>query len=880
MFSTTRLPLPKDTESEAVGPKQATEETIEPALSAEDVLADVDTWLQYVSSSSTHQQHDSDTPSRPELPSLFQFVSSGANEAAVVGLFLQRSDQQQQLLKSFTDFHVYTEKASMLPLLFLSRMVAKGEVREALVSVGIVDRLKETLLLLADKIDTLSATEKRSLFANYISPVLAILSALGNDHNTNFTTLRPLVTDTACVQAFARVFAACFDVGLLMAIRNTIRAAARLARASPDGQTAEDFVSITQFPALPVAYFKEGGKHAFTLARLLTDSYSSSDAVAHILNQTPAVLGCVLEGLQDENAFNAKSAAAALWNGSNSRSGSQAILPSASMLLDIFVKAEAGSGVWKGLYGAMGNLCRYLNDQGLAYLRELKIHEIFHPLMHSKNARDRPSQAACIVANLIGHIENHPLLKANEDVIQLMHTALQKAWANESFEGGSSEPWEPLQGLASLSVNDSNKSIIADLCLDTILEILESTKPKDDLTDKFAIKVIANLAVTNALGGQKERILTMFRHMANHAPTTEGRWDAARAIFRIEKLNAMSSRPLTRTVSVQPAKKEDLPRTMVATNKVTNTHSAGEDAAGRKKKKAMKQVASVPEEEEPELAGAFMGTKNPRPTAAASMSPPPPLLAPTQSAGERGHVMLSYPWRHQSFMLELRSWLEQDGFKVWMDIDDMSGSVLESMSTGVEKADVIVLCLCEAYKTSTPCRTEGEYAYKLGKPIVPVRPEVYMADGWLGALCGNLLYVDFSNDDEAYKVRQQQMLIQQICRYTAPAKAIEGVPTEAPQEDTEKLAYWRQRALDAEAKLKDMTQRSVRPDPQPLPQPEKPLQQQGQESSTTLQSQFLEVHDQQIQEQTHLLMNALTNIERQVQELRQQQEGQCKCTIS
>ena len=69
--------------------------------------------------------------------------------------------------------------------------------------------------------------------------------------------------------------------------------------------------------------------------------------------------------------------------------------------------------------------------------------------------------------------------------------------------------------------------------------------------------------------------------------------------------------------------------------------------------------------------------------------------------------MLSYPWKYQSFMLRVRSALEEGGFRVWMDVDEVAGSILESMSTGVEKADVIVVCLCEAYKTSTACRTEG-----------------------------------------------------------------------------------------------------------------------------------------------------------------------------
>ena len=44
---------------------------------------------------------------------------------------------------------------------------------------------------------------------------------------------------------------------------------------------------------------------------------------------------------------------------------------------------------------------------------------------------------------------------------------------------------------------------------------------------------------------------------------------------------------------------------------------------------------------------------------------------------------------------------------------------------------------------------EGEYAFKLRKPIVPLRVEVkYLPDGWLGALVGNSLFFDISTPDK------------------------------------------------------------------------------------------------------------------------------------
>jgi hypothetical protein len=106
--------------------------------------------------------------------------------------------------------------------------------------------------------------------------------------------------------------------------------------------------------------------------------------------------------------------------------------------------------------------------------------------------------------------------------------------------------------------------------------------------------------------------------------------------------------------------------------------------------------------------------------------------------------MLSYPWAHQQTMLMVKQWLVEAGYKVWMDVDQMQGSILEAMAGAVEDSACVVVCMCSEYKESNACRTEGEYAYRLNKPIIPIRPVDYTAQGWLGALLGNKLYFDFS----------------------------------------------------------------------------------------------------------------------------------------
>ena len=86
-----------------------------------------------------------------------------------------------------------------------------------------------------------------------------------------------------------------------------------------------------------------------------------------------------------------------------------------------------------------------------------------------------------------------------------------------------------------------------------------------------------------------------------------------------------------------------------------------------------------------------------------------------------GHVMLSYPWKYQDLFLWIKHYLETQGFCVWMDVDHMSASVLEAMAGAVEGAKVVLYCLSSAYKESEACRTEGEYAYNLRKPMIPIK---------------------------------------------------------------------------------------------------------------------------------------------------------------
>ena len=108
------------------------------------------------------------------------------------------------------------------------------------------------------------------------------------------------------------------------------------------------------------------------------------------------------------------------------------------------------------------------------------------------------------------------------------------------------------------------------------------------------------------------------------------------------------------------------------------------------------------------------------------------------------HVMISYQWDSQEVLVEVKNRLQASGYRVWMDLEQMGGSTLETMAKAVENSSVVLVCVSERYKESPNCRSEAEYTYKLGKDIIPLMMQSnYKPDGWLGMLLGTKFWIDF-----------------------------------------------------------------------------------------------------------------------------------------
>eukprot|EP01047_Picozoa_sp_COSAG01_P073196 COSAG01_NODE_11859_length_1846_cov_2.024614_1_plen_103_part_00 len=94
----------------------------------------------------------------------------------------------------------------------------------------------------------------------------------------------------------------------------------------------------------------------------------------------------------------------------------------------------------------------------------------------------------------------------------------------------------------------------------------------------------------------------------------------------------------------------------------------------------------------------------------------------------------------------------------------MKGSTVEAMADAVEGAAKMCYGISNAYKESTNCRLEAQYAFQQKKDMVPLMMEErYSPSGWLGMLLGVRLWYGFCGlvleSEEAFKGK-----IDELCR--------------------------------------------------------------------------------------------------------------------
>ena len=68
-------------------------------------------------------------------------------------------------------------------------------------------------------------------------------------------------------------------------------------------------------------------------------------------------------------------------------------------------------------------------------------------------------------------------------------------------------------------------------------------------------------------------------------------------------------------------------------------------------------------------------------------------------------VMVSYSWGSQETVLKIRDQLREAGLSYWIDVEQMSGSIVVAMSAAVENCSVFLMCYSEGYSQSRSCKS-------------------------------------------------------------------------------------------------------------------------------------------------------------------------------
>ena len=150
------------------------------------------------------------------------------------------------------------------------------------------------------------------------------------------------------------------------------------------------------------------------------------------------------------------------------------------------------------------------------------------------------------------------------------------------------------------------------------------------------------------------------------------------------------------------------------------------------------------------------------------------------------HIMISYNSTSRDLCMKIKKNLEKANYKVWIDVENIHGSSLNSMAQAVEESWCVLVCVTEKYRQSVFCRAEAQYTFKLEKPFVPLIMEKNYGSvgGWLGLVIGDKIFVDYikhSFDESMRRLIFELEKIQQHINITSsPLLKNTSAPTPGP----------------------------------------------------------------------------------------------------
>ncbi|CAF2481889.1 unnamed protein product [Rotaria sp. Silwood2] len=110
--------------------------------------------------------------------------------------------------------------------------------------------------------------------------------------------------------------------------------------------------------------------------------------------------------------------------------------------------------------------------------------------------------------------------------------------------------------------------------------------------------------------------------------------------------------------------------------------------------------------------------------------------------------MISYSHKDKDICRRIYKALIANKFRVWIDLEEMHGAMMQVMADAVKNSRCILICMSESYFLSPYCQSEAQYAFEKRRFLIPLRVQSgYKADGWLAFLTSCRIYVDFTKMD-------------------------------------------------------------------------------------------------------------------------------------
>ena len=83
------------------------------------------------------------------------------------------------------------------------------------------------------------------------------------------------------------------------------------------------------------------------------------------------------------------------------------------------------------------------------------------------------------------------------------------------------------------------------------------------------------------------------------------------------------------------------------------------------------------------------------------------------------HIFISYPWanKNQLVAVAIQQKLESIGYRVWIDLNEMSGDMTQKMIEAINDASLVVALISEEYEKSENCQKEYKFSQRRKKSI-------------------------------------------------------------------------------------------------------------------------------------------------------------------